>query len=430
MHDAVDFGCIRGGTADRTAILDAIDKHRKRATDFLLQSPRTDARLRSHEARAALLFDRGRNGIGQIVRNGALDGRVCEAADAIELRLGDEREQLLEFGFRFARKADDERAANREIRFRAAPHPHTFQHALGRGRAFHQLEDPRACMLERDVEIRQQTAARGVVGHQCNHVIHMRVRINVVQPHPCAVLGGEISQRTRELSHLRAYRAPMPETGPIPNIDAIRARVLRDHEQLLHAGLQQSFGFDEHVADRSAHEIAAHRRDDAKRAAMIATFADLQIGVMLWGELDSLQWNEIDEWIMRLRQMRVHGCHHFVRRMRSCHCEHFRVRITDEFASAFRAQATGDDDFPVLRQRFADGVERFLDGRIDEAAGVDDDEIRAFVRRRNRVTLGAQLGDDPLGIDQGLRASERHKADTRLTRIVPTASDHRLLHQQ
>ena len=46
------------------------------------------------------------------------------------------------------------------------------------------------------------------------------------------------------------------------------------------------------------------------------------------------------------------------------------------------------------------------------------------------LSLGAQLGDYPLGIDQGLRASERHKADTRLTRIVPTASDHRLLHQQ
>src|SRR5205823_565434 len=92
-YQAVDFGRVGGGTADRTSIFDVIDQHRKRATDFILQSLCTDVGLRGHEARAALLFDRVRNGIGQIVCNCAIDGRVREAADAIELCLADERKE-------------------------------------------------------------------------------------------------------------------------------------------------------------------------------------------------------------------------------------------------------------------------------------------------------------------------------------------------
>jgi hypothetical protein len=68
----------------------------------------------------------------------------------------------------------------------------------------------------------------------------------------------------------------------------------------------------------------------------------------------------------------------------------------------FDPQAPGHDDFSILRERLADGVERLLHRGIDEAAGVDDDEVGAGVARRGGVALGAQLREDALGVDQGL----------------------------
>ena len=53
------------------------------------------------------------------------------------------------------------------------------------------------------------------------------------------------------------------------------------------------------------------------------------------------------------------------------------------------AQTAGDDDLAVLGQRLADGIERFGHCIIDEAAGVDDDQVGAFVLRGNAVAFGA-----------------------------------------
>ena len=49
--------------------------------------------------------------------------------------------------------------------------------------------------------------------------------------------------------------------------------------------------------------------------------------------------------------------------------------------------------------------------RIEEAAGVDQHDVGAGIIGRHRIAVGAQLGQDPLGIDQRLRAAERDHAD-------------------
>src|SRR5207249_10061947 len=41
------------------------------------------------------------------------------------------------------------------------------------------------------------------------------------------------------ISHARLQRLPAPEAGAVLDVDAVGARVLRDHEQLLHARLHQ-----------------------------------------------------------------------------------------------------------------------------------------------------------------------------------------------
>jgi len=80
-------------------------------------------------------------------------------------------------------------------------------------------------------------------------------------------------------------------------------------------------------------------------------------------------------------------------------------------ASFFGPEAARDDDLAVLGQRLADSIERFLHGGVDEAAGVDDDEVGAIIRLGRLVAFRSQLGQDLLGIDQRLRATERNETD-------------------
>jgi hypothetical protein len=71
----------------------------------------------------------------------------------------------------------------------------------------------------------------------------------------------------------------------------------------------------------------------------------------------------------------------------------------------FDAEASGDHDLAVLGECFADRLQRFLDRGVDEAAGVDDDEVGAGVVLGGFVALGAQLREDALGVDQRLRTA-------------------------
>ena len=141
-----------------------------------------------------------------------------EAADAVELRFVEEGQQFLEFGVGLAREAGDESRADRDVGADRAPGADARQRVLGVGRALHKLENPRARMLERDVEVRQQLA----FGHQRNHVVDVRVRIDVVQPHPHA----HFPERPGELDHLRLHRATLPEAGAVLDVHAVRAGVL------------------------------------------------------------------------------------------------------------------------------------------------------------------------------------------------------------
>jgi hypothetical protein len=54
-----------------------------------------------------------------------------------------------------------------------------------------------------------------------------------------------------------------------------------------------------------------------------------------------------------------------------------------------RAEAAGHHHFAVLGERLADRVERFLYRGVDEAAGVDDDEVSVVIAWRGDVALGA-----------------------------------------
>ena len=58
-------------------------------------------------------------------------------------------------------------------------------------------------------------------------------------------------------------------------------------------------------------------------------------------------------------------------------------------------------------------AERFLLGAVEKAAGVDDHRVGAGVAARELVALGAQPGENPLAVDERLRAAERDEGDAR-----------------
>src|SRR5262245_33470655 len=91
------------------------------------------------------------------------------------------------------------------------------------------------------------------------------------------------------------------------------------------------------------------------------------------------------------------------------------MRVLDD--AALRAEAAGDDHPAVLGERLADRVARLLDRRVDEAAGVDDHEIRAGVVGRRPVALRAELGEDALGVDERLGTAEGDETDARRARL-------------
>ncbi len=112
---------------------------------------------------------------------------------------------------------------------------------------------------------------------------------------------------------------------------------------------------------------------------MVAALADFQISVVPRRQLDSLGRDQIHVGIVRLRQMLVHRLHHAFGVVRPGDGEHRGMHPGDH--ALLRAEATRDDHSAVLGERFADRVERFLDRRIDEAAGVDDHQVGVVVRR-------------------------------------------------
>ena len=105
----------------------------------------------------------------------------------------------------------------------------------------------------------------------------------------------------------------------------------------------------------------------------------------------------------------MHGVEHALILLRAGDRQHAGIGRLDLLGLG--AHAAGDDDLAVFGHGLADGAERFLLGAVEEAAGVDDDEVGAVMLARQLIAFGAQPRDDALGIHQRLGASQGNKAD-------------------
>ena len=159
------------------------------------------------------------------------------------------------------------------------------------------------------------------------------------------------------------------------------------------------------------HQVAAQLRDDAERAAIVAAFGNLQIRVVARRQLDAFGRHQVDERVVRRRRRAMHRLDHALVLLRAGDGEHVGEFRGDLLR--LRAHAAGDHHLAVLGHRRADGLERLRLRGIEEAAGVDDDEVGARMLARDLVALRAQRREDALGIDQRLRAAERDVGDPR-----------------
>ncbi len=70
------------------------------------------------------------------------------------------------------------------------------------------------------------------------------------------------------------------------------------------------------------------------------------------------------------------------------------------------AETAGHDHPAILRQRFADGLQRLFDGGVDETAGIDHHQVGFTIAIAQYITFGTQLAQYAFGIHQILRATQ------------------------
>src|SRR5262245_3847173 len=105
----------------------------------------------------------------------------------------------------------------------------------------------------------------------------------------------------------------------------------------------------------------------------------------------------------------MHRRHHLLVSLGTGDGQDRRVGGTDLIGIA--AHAAGDDHPAVLGDRLADRLERLALGRIEKAAGVDDDRISPLVIGGKAVSFGRQPAQDALAVDERLGAAEADDSD-------------------
>ena len=98
-------------------------------------------------------------------------------------------------------------------------------------------------MLEGDVEVRRDQA----FGHQRDHVVDVRVRIDIVHPRPDA----EAAETLREVQETRFVFGAAPGFRLVLDVQSVGGGILADDEEFLDARGDELFGFHQDVMDRA-----------------------------------------------------------------------------------------------------------------------------------------------------------------------------------
>ena len=138
------------------------------------------------------------------------------------------------------------------------------------------------------------------------------------------------------------------------------------------------------------------------------------VRVVLGRQAHAALGHEFVPGVVRARQRLFDHGEHFVNTVGPRHAQNLGHTLGDEVRTVFfgfAAQAAANNDAAVFFKRFGNCLQAFFNGFIDEAAGVDDDEVGVLIGRADAVAARAQLRHNTLGVDERLRAAERNKAD-------------------
>jgi len=145
---------------------------------------------------------------------------------------------------------------------------------------------------------------------------------------------------------------------------------------------------------------------------VVAPLGELHVGVVPRGELD-LGRDEVQKGVPGRGKHHLHRLQNPFHLPRARDGEHLGVALPDLLGA--RPQAARDHHLAVFLEGLADDLEALLHRLVDEAAGVDDDELRLLVAGARLVPQGLEPGKDLLRVHQGFGAAQADKTDLRHT---------------
>lgn len=177
--------------------------------------------------------------------------------------MGDEALQLGEVLLGLPGEADDEVRAGTRLRGLAADGAEQFQELVGVAEAPHPAQYGGRRVLERQVEVRQDS---GGTGHHVDQAGPHLGGLQVADPHPLD------AGHRRDLAEQRLQQADVAE------VLAVRGVVLADQDDLADALPGQPDGLVEHVRGAARDERAAEGGDRAEGTAAVAARGELDGG--------------------------------------------------------------------------------------------------------------------------------------------------------
>ena len=301
----------------------------------------------------------------------------------------------MEVGVRLTGEPHEAGGADREIGNGAAQPPELFaQRALPLGPA-HAFQHAVTGVLDRHVQIRHDP---GFAGHQLDQPLGETRGVNVEEAEP-----GDGRFAEQRFEQVRELRTAAPQVAPE------MAQVLRDEVDLLRPLGLQRLRLAHQPLERLGAVLAAHQRDRAERAGVIAPFGDLEVADVVGAAQELADAGMRGDGIREQAPLSERG-DELVQIGESQEEIDFRHLSCQLLLVALHQAADRHDRFDRRFLLELCRLQHRLDGlplrRVDEPARVDEDDVGLGEVVGEAGAMPHQLPDQPLGVDGGFVAAE------------------------
>lgn len=347
------------------------------------------------EAEAAALNGR-RDLVGELGGAGAFFLGVEENAEALEALFLDKFEEGLEVVVGFAGETDDEGGADGEVGDVGAEVAKERLNVLARGFALHCVEDVGVDVLEGDVDVGDDF---GVMCDGADEFVAPMGWVGVEDSDPEVAFDlGKFVEEVDEGWAAGGVNGLARAGAAGPEVHAVVGCVLADEVDFADALLDELADFADNGVDGATAVAAAHARDDAEGAGVVAAFGNFYVGEVRGGEPEArhvpvgeeagVAFDKVEGFVGRLRGILEEGEENVAGVGDMVEAEE-GVHLVAQFARKLRREALGEaaGDNQLLPGAFAHApflmgfqncFDRFFLCCVDEAAGIDDQNVRFF----------------------------------------------------